>query len=117
MTTPSDTPIGPGAIAPRDAALMRRYAVAVAAAAAALLVRSILRDVFGPRVPFLQFYPAVVVASWYGGLGPGLVATGLSALASAYLLLPPAGLAAATPPINSRSPCSPAALRWWSGFR
>ena len=53
MTTPSDTPIGPGAIAPRDAALMRRYAVAVAAVAAALLFRSILRDLFGLRVPFV----------------------------------------------------------------
>ncbi len=91
--TPSDTPIGPGAIAPRDAALVRRYAVAVAAVAAALLFRSILRDLFGLRVPFLQFYPAIVAASWYGGLGPGLVATGLSALASAYFLLPPGGLA------------------------
>ena len=91
--TPSDTPIGSGAIAPRDAALVRRYAVAVAAVAAALLFRSILRDLFGLRVPFVQFYPAIVAASWYGGLGPGLVATGLSALASAYFLLPPAGLA------------------------
>ena len=93
MTTPSDTSIGPGAIAPRDAALMRRYAVAVAAVAAALLFRSLLRNLFGLRVPFLQFYPAIVAPSWYGGLGPGPVATGLSALASAYLLLPPAGLA------------------------
>jgi len=91
--TPSDTPIGSGAIAPRDAGLVRRYAVAVAAVAAALLFRSILRDLFGLRVPFVQFYPAIVAASWYGGLGPGLVATGLSALASAYFLLPPAGLA------------------------
>jgi hypothetical protein len=29
-------------------------------------------------LPALLFYPAVVLSAWYGGLGPGLVATILS---------------------------------------
>jgi PAS domain S-box-containing protein len=69
----------------------RRYALAAAAVALSLLARYALQDVVGNRVPYLQFFPAVVVAAWFGGLGPGLVATGLSALAAAIFVLPPAG--------------------------
>jgi two-component system, LuxR family, sensor kinase FixL len=72
---------------------VRRYSIAVAAVAAALLARYALQGVLGAKVPFLQFFPAIVVASWIGGLGPGLLATILSAVASMFLLLPPDGLA------------------------
>jgi PAS domain S-box-containing protein len=44
-------------------------------------------------VPYLQFYPAILVAAWYGGLGPGLLATALSASIAMYFLLPPDGFA------------------------
>jgi two-component system sensor kinase FixL len=69
------------------------YVVAVATVAASLVFRYALRDSFGQNVPYLQFVPAVILAAWYGGLGPGLVATALSALAAAYFFLPPAGFA------------------------
>jgi two-component system sensor kinase FixL len=52
-----------------------------------------LSDYFGPNVPYLQFFPAILVASWHGGFGPGVFATVLSALAAMQLFLPPAGLA------------------------
>jgi two-component system sensor kinase FixL len=44
-------------------------------------------------MPYLQFYPAIIVAAWYGGTGPGLLTTALSAVIAMYYLLPPAGLA------------------------
>ena len=70
----------------------RGYAIATAAVAASLLARYAFQSLLGSKVPFLQFYPAIVVAAWAGGLGPGLVATGLSSLAAMLVLLPPAGL-------------------------
>jgi two-component system sensor kinase FixL len=48
---------------------------------------------FGGNVPYLQFFPAIFGAAWFGGLGPGLLVTTLSALAAMYFFLPPAGLA------------------------
>ena len=79
--------------APQSSASWLRYGIGVAAVAAALLFRYGVRDSLGLKVPFLQFYPAILVAAWYGGLGPGVLATVMSALAAVYLFLPPAGLA------------------------
>jgi two-component system, LuxR family, sensor kinase FixL len=67
-----------------------RYGVAVAVIAAALGLRLLLRPWLGSSVPYLQFFPAILLAAWYGGFGPGALATGLIAM---YLFLPPAGLA------------------------
>src|SRR5262245_8097537 len=58
------------------------YLVAVAATAAAVLFRFALSGLFGPTAPLLPFASAFLVAAWYGGLRPGLLATGLGALAS-----------------------------------
>ena len=74
-----------------DSASWMRHALGVGAVAAALAFRYGIREIIGVKVPFLQFYPAIIVAAWYGGFGPALVATALSALASMYFLLPPAG--------------------------
>src|SRR6185503_7478756 len=69
------------------------YGAALAAVGLALLFRFSLRDSFGATVPYLQFYPAIIVAAWLGGLGPGILATALSAMAAMYVFLPPAGFA------------------------
>ena len=71
---------------------LHAYVVALVLIAGSLLARSIFRGWFGGNVPYLQFFPAIMVAAWYGGLGPGTLATGLSALAAMYLSLPPARL-------------------------
>ena len=44
-----------------------RYGIATAAIASALALRLLLEPWLGPSVPFLQFFPAVLVAAWYGG--------------------------------------------------
>jgi two-component system sensor kinase FixL len=72
-------------------ATAKRYGIALAALAIALFFRYLVRDSLGLKVPYLQFFPVVMVAAWYGGLGPGLVTTLLSTLLSMYVFLPPAG--------------------------
>ena len=79
------------------------YLVAIGAVAASLLFRYGFRDVFGLKVPFLQFYPAIILAAWYGGLRGGILATALASLAAMYFLLPPAGSASVRHRTNYRS--------------
>lgn len=64
------------------------YGVAVGAAVLAMLLTLLLWPLT-VQAPFLLFLAAVMVSAWYGGLGPGLLATALAAVASAYFLLPP----------------------------
>ena len=66
------------------------YLVAVLAALAAGFARYALSPIWGAKVPFITFYPAVVLAAWFGGLGPGLLATATS-VAAALLFLAPVG--------------------------
>ena len=70
-----------------------RFAIAVAAVALALAIRHAVGTGFGPSVPYVQFYPAIFLAAWFGGLGPALVATGLATAAASYFALPPDGFA------------------------
>jgi two-component system sensor kinase FixL len=78
-------------------AIGSRYAAALATFVAAVLFRYLFRESLGFKFPYLQFYPAIMVAAWYGGLGPGLLITALSAVTAIYFLLPPAGLAVGDP--------------------
>ena len=64
---------------------VRCYAVAVGAVAGATLVVSGLQPML-PGVAAPVFLAAVVIASWYGGRGPGLVATALSLIVSEVLV-------------------------------
>jgi signal transduction histidine kinase/CheY-like chemotaxis protein len=67
-----------------------RYGFAVLMVVVAVAVRWPLNPILGMNVQFLFFFPALVAASWYGGLGPGLLATGLSALAANFFWMEPA---------------------------
>ena len=58
------------------------------AVAASTVLTRLLWDV-GDSAIFPMFFAAVVVAAWYGGLGPGLFATAASGLTTAFLLMPP----------------------------
>jgi signal transduction histidine kinase len=66
-----------------------RYGIAVIATATAVIVRLLLNPFWGFDLPFLTFFFAVMVASWYGGLFPGLVATALSAISAYYFFIAP----------------------------
>jgi PAS domain S-box-containing protein len=71
---------------------VKGYGVAVAAVTLAMLVRLLLIPLIGEdpdKEPFLVFFAAVIISAWFGGLGPGLLATTLSALVSDYSFLYP----------------------------
>src|ERR1019366_8052931 len=60
--------------------LVLRYGLGMLAALLALLVRWPLWMVGGTTRPFLTFYPAIILSSWYCGFGPGIVTAVFSAL-------------------------------------
>src|SRR5438105_2783811 len=60
------------------------YGIAVLATAGCLLIRWPLWPVLGDAVPHMSFFPAVMVAAYFGGFWPGLLATLLSAVAANY---------------------------------
>src|SRR4029453_10816196 len=67
-----------------------RYAIAVAAAAVAVLVRLAFASLWGPfDLPFITFFPAVMVSAWLGGLGPGLLTTFLAAVLAKWFFIEP----------------------------
>jgi PAS domain S-box-containing protein len=60
-------------------------------------VRWVLGSQLGDRAPYITYFLGVIVASYAGGLGPGLVATFLSAAVIAFFWLQPfQGLAIST---------------------
>ena len=65
------------------------YVVAVLAVGLALLVKLLLNPLIEEESPFLLFFCAVMVGAWFGGLGPGLLATALAALTAGYFFLSP----------------------------
>ena len=67
-----------------------QYAFAVLVVILAWLLREFVSPILGERVPFILFYPTVVLAAWFGGLGPGLLTTALSVLIAWYVFIPPA---------------------------
>ena len=64
------------------------YCLAVVSVAAALVI-SRLPAIHLQDAPVSLFLCAVILSSWFGGVGPGLLATALSALAFNYYFLPP----------------------------
>jgi PAS domain S-box-containing protein len=67
-----------------------RYGVALVAVALGLLLKLALDPLFlEHQSPFLLLAGTVMVAAWFGGLGPGLLATALGALAADYFFLVP----------------------------
>jgi C4-dicarboxylate-specific signal transduction histidine kinase len=64
------------------------YGIAALAVAAALTI-SRLPAVHLQDAPVSLFLCAVILSAWFGGVGPGLLATALSAFAFNYYFLPP----------------------------
>ena len=59
--------------------------MALLAIAATIVVHWSLSPLVGNRFPWIFSLPAVLWAAWYGGLGPGVLATGLSLLAGEWV--------------------------------
>lgn len=65
------------------------YGLAVAVVALATLLRWALQGVVIEGVPFITYYPAIIIATLVGGIRAGILATILSAMLALYLFLPP----------------------------
>jgi len=70
----------------------RSYGVAVVAVTLSLLLRLLLAPWLAEQAPFLLFFIAVILSTWYGGREPGLFAIALSAVFSEVFLVAPAHL-------------------------
>ena len=66
-----------------------RYAVAVAVVFASAAIRLAFLSAMGKEAPYLVFFPAVMFAAIYGGFGPGLLATAISAILTDYFWIEP----------------------------
>ena len=64
-----------------------RYVVAAAAVGLAFSVRLAAKPLIENASPFLFFTPAVMVAAWFGGIGPAILATGVGAELGNYFFL------------------------------
>jgi two-component system sensor histidine kinase/response regulator len=65
------------------------YGISVAVLAVVLALRWLVIPEWSLSHPYLLFYPAIILAGWYGGFGPGILATLVGAVALAYLWMPP----------------------------
>ncbi|MBA2433626.1 MAG: response regulator [Chthoniobacterales bacterium] len=54
------------------------YALAIIVVGGAILLQLVLGALVGANLAFVFLFGAVLVAAWFGGLGPGICATGLS---------------------------------------
>jgi PAS domain S-box-containing protein len=66
--------------------LLLRYGIALPLVTLATLVQWAL---LGSRTPFVLILPAITAVAWYGGLGPGLLATALGTLEASYFFFEP----------------------------
>ena len=62
------------------------YIAAILISLGAAAIRCELNPIWGSQFPFITLYPAVALAAWLGGLGPGLVATIISVICGLLLL-------------------------------
>ena len=66
-----------------------RYALAILATVAALLLRKLLDPLLGAKYPYNTMFLAVAFSAWYGGIGPSIVAIAMGGGAILYWFLPP----------------------------
>ncbi|HWE02253.1 MAG TPA: HAMP domain-containing sensor histidine kinase [Tepidisphaeraceae bacterium] len=74
-----------------------RYGLAAVSVCVAMAFTRLLRGIGDSGITPL-FFAAVLLSAWYGGLGPGVAATFLSSVATAYLILKERGASLAAIP-------------------
>lgn len=67
-----------------------RYGLAVGLAAGAVLLRFALDHAFPPGFPYVTFFPAIVVATYFGGYRAGALCATLCGMAAWFFFIPPA---------------------------
>jgi PAS domain-containing protein len=74
---------------PRAQDRLARYGIAIVSSGIQLFVCLFLHQTLGGNLRLTPFVIPIVLSAWFGGLGPGLLATLLSVLASEYFLTKP----------------------------
>ena len=67
----------------------RQYLIAVLVSLATVALRWSLADWIGQRPILVLYLIPIIISSYLGGTGPGLVATGIAAAASSHFMLTP----------------------------
>jgi len=101
----------------RSTSFVLRYGLAVLSVAAALAITQLLRTYFEPT-PNSLFFCAIVVSSWFGGLGPGLLSGIFSVGVIDYYFISPRYILAVNPEDVPRLAVfliSATAISWLSG--
>ena len=73
----------------RPRSRLAAYGASVVLLLAVIALRWLVMPDWSLAHPYLLVYPAIILASWYGGFGPGVVATLLAAIALTYLWMRP----------------------------
>ncbi|TAJ86497.1 PAS domain S-box protein [bacterium] len=73
----------------RNPSIAARYTFTVVVVTLATLLRFALTPVLGQGVPFILYFPTVVLCAWFGGLWQGLLSTALGGIISWYVFIPP----------------------------
>ncbi|MBY0527310.1 MAG: CHASE3 domain-containing protein [Gemmataceae bacterium] len=68
---------------------LKTYGVSLVAVSLAGAIRWLLDPWLGDHIPYATFFGAVVVAAWYGGFRPALLATALGFVLALYCFVPP----------------------------
>lgn len=76
---------------PSSRSVLSRYGLAVILSLTVVAMRGALQPMLGEIMPLQLLTFAVLVSAWWGGLGPGLVATGLCTLAGHFFFIAPRG--------------------------
>lgn len=66
--------------------IAERYGIAIIATAVALVIRVALASVLSGEASYLFFFPAILIASAFGGWGPGVFATLLGLLLGLFFI-------------------------------
>ena len=85
----ADAPFG--VLGPSRDNAPRRYGIAVALVLAAAVLRLVFLQALETHASFVAFYPAVMLAAFYGGLRAGTLATILSASLAGFFGIEPGG--------------------------
>lgn len=73
----------------RGHSAITRYSLAVLLSIFFIVLKISLDPLIGSLTPFIFIFPAVLISAWFGGIGPGAVATILTVLGIAYFFLAP----------------------------
>jgi two-component sensor histidine kinase len=82
--------MAPGGTLMNDRHWLFRYSLGVGLFLVALGLRFLAEPLLPPGFPFLTFFPAIIVATFVAGAGPGSLCAVLSGVAALYFFIPPA---------------------------